>query len=211
MLDYQVKRIVGKQGRDFICKHHYSHGCHNGPMTFGLFDEKDELIGVCAFATPCSENVRASVFGATFKHTVTELHRLVILDQTPKNTESWFVSRCLKMLKAEKPYLQAVISFADSTEGHVGTIYQALNALYCGTTGRAKFYRDSSGRLRHPRQNGINISQDQANERGWTTEMRDAKHRYLFLLGGPAERRNNLKRVKLNTFTYPKKESHCLT
>lgn len=150
-------------------------------MTWGLHDN-DRLIGVLAFATPSSEAVRASVFGPEYKAHVTELHRLVILDETPKNTESWMITRALRGLKKEKPHIWGVLSFADGSEGHRGTIYQATNALYLGTTGKARFWRDPDGRLRHPRQNGHNVTPEEALEKGWSAEMRAAKHRYLFLL-----------------------------
>lgn len=203
--NYRVEKISSKAGKEFIKEHHYSHGCHNGPMCYGLFDN-NTLVGVCAFATPCSENVRSSVFGVEMKHTVTELHRLVLLDAIPKNAESWFIVRALKLLKTDKPQYRAVISFADSTEGHIGTIYQATNALYCGTSGSATFYRDTDGVLRHPRQNGVNISKDKATEMGWVPEKRSGKYRYLFLLPDTKwDRKNLLRLLKLNTYPYPKK------
>jgi len=169
-----------------------------------LFDG-DRLIGVCAFATPNSENVRASVFGPENKHRVTELHRLVILDETPTNTESWFIVRALKGLKEYRPQIWGVLSFADGTEGHRGTIYQATNALYMGTTGKARFWRDPDGRLRHPRQNGHNVTPDEAKAKGWVAEMREAKHRYLFLLGdGPTHRKYLRKQLADRVKPYPK-------
>lgn len=199
-MDYQVLPIAGGVGRDFIRKYHYTHSCHNGPMCWGLFSE-GEMIGVIAFATPSSEAVRASVFGPEFKDRVTELHRLFVFDGTPKNTESWLISRGLKGLLEKRPNIRGVLSFADSTEGHVGTIYQATNALFCGTTGRARFYRDSEGRLRHPRQNGVNITLKEAESRGWVSEMREAKNRYLFLVGDKKWASRNL---KLSSYPYPK-------
>ena len=201
---YQVRPISGGQGRDFVRKHHYSRSCHNGPMCWGLLAD-GELIGVCAFATPSSENVRASVFGADYKDAVTELHRLIVLDGTPTNTESFFISRALQGLRERRPHIRGVLSFADETEGHVGTIYQATNALYCGKTkARARFWRDGEGRLRHPRQSGVNITPAMAAERGWTAEWRDTKHRYLFLLGSKTERRRWRRLLKLSPQPYPK-------
>lgn len=199
----EVKRIRGGVGRDFIRQHHYSKSCHNGPMTWGLF-EQGHLIGVCAFATPNSENVRRSVFGPGTENEVTELHRLFVEDGTPKNTESWFIARALRGLKLEKPHINGVLSFADSTEGHLGIIYQATNALYCGMTGRAWFYRDESGALRHPRQNGHNVTKDEAREKGWTPEKREQKHRYVYLLGTSSDKRKLRKRLRLTTYPYPK-------
>ena len=62
MKDYKVNRIPCKLAKEYIIKHHYSHGCHNAPSPcYGLFDGKN-LIGVLMFATPCSEAVRASLW-----------------------------------------------------------------------------------------------------------------------------------------------------
>lgn len=194
-IDYTVKKIPAKEAKQYIIQNHYSHGIHNGPSPcYGLFDN-DNLIGVLAFATPCSENVRSSVFGPDHKDGVLELHRLHILDVTPKNTESWFISRCLKLLKKDRPHTKAVISFSDRTEGHSGVIYKATNAYRIGSTGRATFYRDQQGRLRHPRQNGQNISKEEAKSRGWTSEKRFAKNRYLYIISNSKTEKKKLMKL----------------
>ena len=164
--NYKVEKIDCKTAKEYIIKNHYSHGCHNAPSPcYGLFEDNN-LIGVLMFATPCSENVRSSLFGKNYKNNVIELHRLHILDVTPKNTESWFISKCLKLLIKDRPQTWGVISFSDTTEGHEGTIYKATNAYRCGKTSTATFYMDENGRLHHPRQNGVNISVEEAIKRG---------------------------------------------
>jgi hypothetical protein len=202
---YSIGIISAEVGKEYIIKNHYSHGCSNGPSPiFGLFEnsndflEENKLIGVCAFSTPCSENVRASIFGKEYKNRVIELHRLHILDCTPKNTESWFISKCLKNLKRIHPEKWAVISFSDSTEGHEGTIYKATNAYRLGTTGKAVFYLDENGRLRHPRQSGKNIDLTEAKKRNWTPTIREGKNRYLYLL--PDNKKHKKYLIKLCKF-----------
>ena len=198
MIDYDVVRIRGGQAISYMKQYHYSHGCHNGPSPcYGLFDN-GELIGVCAFATPCSERVRSSIFGEEHKEHVTELHRLHIQDCTPKNTESWFIARCLKLLKADKPDIWAVISFSDLTAGHTGVIYRASNAYFLGATRKMRFYYDTNGRLRHPRQCGVNIKEQEAAQMGWKPVMRESKYRYLFLL--PSSRRNRKELMRITKY-----------
>lgn len=200
--NYSVERIKSSFAKEYIRDHHYSKSCHNGPSPcYGLFlKEPKVLLGVLCFATPCSENVRASVFGVDYKDHVTELHRLYVEDsylgqETPKGTESWFISRCLKKLKEDKPHIWAVLTFADSTEGHTGVIYKATNARFCGMTTKATFYLDREGRLRHPRQNGVNISVDDAITRGWCPVKRFAKSRYLYLLPDSKGHKKKLERI----------------
>ena len=197
-MDFEIKRVSSKEAKEFIRENHYSHSCHNGPSPcYGLYKSED-LIGCLVFATPCSENVRSSIFGKECKSTVIELHRLFIIDDTPKNTESWFISRCLKRLKADRPDIKAVISFADSTEGHDGTIYKATNAKFCGMTTKATFYLDQENRLRHPRQNGVNISKDGATTRGWIPVKRLSKYRYIWLL--PQSKKEKRELIKLSKY-----------
>lgn len=197
--NYKISLIDCETAKNYIIKNHYSHGCHNAPSPcYGLFDN-DKLIGVLMFATPCSENVRASVFGEEYKDWVIELHRLHILDVTPKNTESWFISRCLKLLRQDRPQTKAVISFADSTQGHSGIIYQATHFFYCGKTGKATFYLDQDGRLRHPHQNGVNITRKMALEKGWQPVTRFSKNRYLYIYRKPkTEYKKLIKLCKYN-------------
>jgi hypothetical protein len=204
MIDYQISVIQSKTAKEFIKKHHYSKGCHNGASPcFGLFD-KNDLIGVLAVCNPCSEAVKASVFGEELKDSVRELHRLVILDDTPKNTESWFISRALKEMQKVRPDIKCLISFADETEGHNGTIYQASNALYCGRSAKATFFLDEDGRLRHPRQNGVNITIKEAKKRGWMPTKRLGKFRYIFILGSRKQKKRMMEKFKLTTYNYPK-------
>lgn len=179
---YDVRRIPVQDAKSYIIAHHYTHGCHNGPSPcYGLYAGQG-LIGVLMFAQPNSENVRASIWGRDYKSAVIELHRLHIMDITPRNTETWFMAKCFALLHKEKPEIKGILSFADTTEGHSGTIYQAMNFYYVGKTNAEWFYRDSVGRLRHRRQNGKNISPDAARERGWIPERRAAKNRYLYFL-----------------------------
>lgn len=203
--DFDVQIIPASIGKEFIIAHHYSRGVHNGPICVGLINN-GKLVGVCAFAAPSSEAVRASVFGEDMKQSVIELHRLVLLDEVPKNAESFFISRALRELKNHRPYYKAVLSFADPTQNHLGIIYQATNALYCGVSAPATFYLDPDGRLRHPRQNGVNITKEIAESRGWKPVKRQGKHRYLYLL--PDNRRDKkvlLRKLQLDVFSYPKK------
>jgi len=201
--NFKIRKISFDIGKEFVKKYHYTGGI-KGSLTYGLFNNY-ELIGVCAFATPSSENVCASVFGIEYKRSVTELHRLVLLDWVPKNSESWFISRALKVLKKDKPFYNAVLSFADANEGHSGIIYQATNAIYTGTSSKSIFYLDQDGRLRHPRHDGHNISRAEALSRNWKTIKREGKYRYLYLL--PNDKRHKkelLKTLLLKQLPYPK-------
>ena len=219
--DLIIGSLPLNRARPFFRKHHYSGGCGNAAMCWGLrHNPTGILIGAIAFQTPISENARASIFEQTstaydnelvaswnqcdcdhidethgYREHVTELHRMAIVDDAPHNTATWFISRALKRLKEYKPKYWAVISMADSTEGHDGTVYQAANADYYGMSKRRKCYVDADGRLRNKRQCGVNISVDEAQERGWETVQRETKHRYVFWLPDPYDSKDQLRQM----------------
>ena len=179
---HAVHPIPSKEGKALIRENHYTKSCHNGPMCFGLH-EQGRLIGVIAFATPISENVRAKPFGVEHKDRVTELHRMWLEDGHNKNAATFFIKRAFALLLEKRPAIRCVISFADTTEGHTGGVYLAANAIAAGSTGsKARFFLDSDGALRAPRQCGVNISLDDASSRGWRPVMREPKRRFLWVV-----------------------------
>lgn len=203
---YVVLPVDFKTARAFVAQHHYARGMHNGPTAlFGLWDGPS-LLGVVAFATPCSEAVRSSVFGPDHKGRVTELSRVVLIDEAPHNSESFFVSRALRLLKESRPDIWAVVSFADTAHGHVGTIYQASNLWYAGRSKSAQHFIDTEGRIRHRRQCGTNITTAEALARGWTPGRSGIKHRYIASLPDDKRHERHLSELLLlsRITPYPK-------
>ena len=70
-----------------------------------------------------------------------ELKRLVCVDDTPKNTESYFIGWSLRWLQRNTD-LEMIISYADKTYGHEGVVYKATNFKFVGETqpGRVIMY-----------------------------------------------------------------------
>lgn len=68
---------------------------------------------------------------------VIELRRLCCIDETPKNTESYFIGWTLRWLKKNTEY-KVVVSYADAEHGHSGTIYRASNFTFEGKRSGAR-------------------------------------------------------------------------
>lgn len=207
---YKVERLSLADARPFFVRNHYCHGCGNAPAAiYGLRDGRC-LIGALMFQRPGSEATCAQVFGVGAKLAVTGLHRLCILDVTPRNTESWFIARCLRLLKEDRPQFKAVLTFADPSAGHVGTIYQASNARYYGTGKREKRFTAGDGSRRSRRQCGVNLSDAEAEARGWTVAFDPPKHRYCLLVPEDASERRVLQtELRLAAAPYPKHDVTC--
>jgi hypothetical protein len=123
----------------FVLEHHYSASYPAARFRFGLFDPF-KLVGVAVFSIPCNEKVITGSLPVSLLEGV-ELGRFVLLDEVPGNGETWFLRRCFESLRAAG--IRGVVSFSDPEPrtsidgdtvfpGHVGTIYQAHNAIYLG-------------------------------------------------------------------------------
>lgn len=125
---------------------HYSHSVNGLRIVqcFGLYDE-DRLIGGMVYGGMGMANAWKR-YGET-EHEVVELRRLVVIDDTPPTTESYFIGKTLRWL-TQNTDIKTVVSYADNTHGHVGTIYKASNFQFKGETAKGKML-SFNGKLYH--------------------------------------------------------------
>jgi hypothetical protein len=89
---------------------------------------KGEPVGMCIYAEPpMQSNVRYG--GKGF-----ELARLWISDTVPRNAETWLIAQSVRFVKRKWPALKYLVSYADPSAGHRGTIYKAANWSFDGRT-----------------------------------------------------------------------------
>jgi hypothetical protein len=151
----------------FVVEHHYTGSYPAALHRFGLY-QRGELVGVAVYSVP----MRAEVLRPFAAHEGVELGRLVLLDHVGANAESWFVARSFEHLRAEG--LAGVVSFSDpevrtnaagetAFVGHIGTVYQALNARYTGRATPRTLRLLPDGAVLSDR----TLQKIRARERGW--------------------------------------------
>lgn len=146
--DFNVVVVSREEVSEFIEKNHYSHNI-NGVHSEICFALKNagELIGAAIFGKMAMRNAYKKYH--PIEKEIIELRRLVCIDDTPKNTESYFIGHMLRYLRKFSQY-KVVISYADSTYGHRGTIYKASNFELIGVTKAARIIkRLCDGKLYH--------------------------------------------------------------
>jgi hypothetical protein len=140
----------------FVLEHHYSGSYPAARARFGLW-RGETLVGVAVYAVPVQGRCLDVIPGG--REGAVELSRLVLLDDVPANGESWFVARTFELLRAAG--FEGVLSHADPVArvvdgitlfpGHIGTIYQATNAVYFGLSAPRTLRLLPSGKLMAPR------------------------------------------------------------
>jgi hypothetical protein len=110
--------------------------------------ESDRFIGVVIFGVGGGNSTHGGKYGLNPAGDVCELVRVALRDHvTPV---SKIVAIALRFLKKSNPSLRMVVSFADTSQGHHGGIYQAGNWVYTGLTeGDREFH--VKGEIFHPR------------------------------------------------------------
>lgn len=89
---------------------------------------------------------------------------MACLDECPKNTESWFLSKIIWFVRKNTDF-KSVLSYSDKSVGHKGTIYRAENFQFIGETSESKHVFWNGVRY-HPRSLTI--------DRPYSYKLRDA-------------------------------------
>ena len=137
---YSVELVPRSAIQSFIEKYHYSHNTNGvqGLECFALFAPGNfgipRMVGAMMYAIPSMPNTAKKYYPPDPSKCI-ELRRLVCIDDTPTNTESYFIGNTLKWLK-KNTNIQVIVSFADPHHGHSGVIYKASNFIYKGETGK---------------------------------------------------------------------------
>lgn len=205
---YEVHPIDSGTALAIVKKNHYLHRGAPASHCYGLFDEMLNLVGVAIYGVPASPSLCRGLAGEDEAEHVLELTRLWIADWTPKNAESFLISRSLKQLPSDK---DLIVSFAEIEAGHSGTIYQATNWLYTGLSDRhVEWLLDGEKPKQHTRHlfdehGGVDGAKAFFGNRLQRAE-RGRKHRYVFIRGRRARKRELLEKLRYPVCEYPKSE-----
>ena len=153
--EFTVELVSRSRIEKFIESWHYS-GNMNGVRSqfcFGLF-WRNKLIGAAVFAKPATPGVDEA-YSDNKKKYLLELRRLCCIDDTPRNTESYFIGNMIRWFRNYTD-VDLILSYADLSYGHSGVIYKASNFEMMGLSAPVKkiewkgnLYHDKSLRSKH--------------------------------------------------------------
>lgn len=191
---FRVQACLLAEIKTFVETWHYSKNINgvNANYCFSLHDG-DQLIGAMIYGRLGMANAWKK-YGRTSEEVI-ELRRLCCIDDTPKNTESYFIGASLRYL-TKHTKIKTIVSYADTYHGHIGTIYKASNFRHVGMTGTTRVIRlgdrqfhDKTIRTYYTNKNGIRTLKPfatkikKALEDGTAEyETRPPKHIYVYEL-----------------------------
>ena len=169
----------------FFSKYHYT--ASGGRQGINITCYYDDILIACArFCNPTRAE-SSSRLGLT-QQELKELTRFAIHPSyQKKNFASWFLSRCIKILSKNK-IIKCLLTFADQTHNHDGTIYKASNWICDGVIPPDYYYVDTGGFVMHKRTlwghaKKMSVSElEYAINFDYTKQFGKSKTRYLYWL-----------------------------
>ena len=179
-----VRPISHRAAKGLLVRNHYLHTMPGGTkLAFGIFNN-DRLMGAVTLGVG-PFNVHRLVAGST-RDDCLVLSRLWLADDLPKNSESRVLAVILRSIGRDTS-VKFLVTYADPTAGHVGTIYQATGWLYTGMSEPSVLYDIGDGVLRNSRTLGHAYgtrSSRYFSEHGVELKglRQEAKHRFVYFL-----------------------------
>ena len=201
---YSINEIPSKTAQEIVVREHYLHRKAPCSKAFGLIDKDGNIQGVVMYGTPSSAPLRKGVCGEEEAKNVIELTRLWVDDRVPKNGESFLIGNTLK--KAGK---EIIVSFADTAQHHLGTVYQATNWIYTGLSAKRTNWT-IKGVDKHCQTIADKFTAKQLREiygDRFSLQPRSRKHRYVTFIAASKKRRKELlRKLRYPILPYPKEQ-----
>jgi hypothetical protein len=208
-----IREVTRTTAIRWVTEWHYTRRMPNGSaIAYGAF--APDLIAVVMLSIPTNPHGVASRLGLSGWPGNREICRVVAHPDAPKNTASRAIAACCRVWRGRG--WRWVFSYADTGQGHHGGIYQALNAIYVGTSAPAPDNFLVDGLLTQSRSVGERFGtlawpavRAAAAAQGvdLTRVSAPPRHTYVLPVGLPAERRAIRRALSARALPYPKRDT----
>lgn len=203
----EIREIEKSRAERFILEYHYMKYLPQLNDTFlgGYIDGELAAVMSLGWGVRPRHTIQA-IFPSLGTEDYRAIGRLCAVEELPKNTESHFISKCIKHVKRNRD-LDVLFTWADGMLGKPGTIYQASNFWYAGHIW-TDTYLTKQGEKVHPRQTnriGGRPSWSEMQELEWS-HYRGMQLKYLYFLCRDDRREELLSEAKtdIQQGDYPK-------
>lgn len=206
---YVVLRIKQNNDTDhLILDIHYAKRKPSISYIYGLYLDGD-IVGCISYGTPPSSPLRKGLAGNENAGKVLELNRLVLKNNL-KNEASLLIGQSLKLLKSDFGECY-VVSFADTEQEHIGTVYKATNFIYCGLSAKRTDWKIRGREHLH----GYTVADEFRGVENRAAAMREKygddfylkdrprKHRYIYVVCSKTRRKNMINSIKYKVEEFP--------
>lgn len=204
--DYEIKILSYQEAMAIVVEKHYLHRKCPVSRAYGLFKiSSGECVGVVTYGVSPSSTLLKGICGPEEAKNVYELNRLWVSDEVPKNGESFLIANTMCLLDRE-----IVVSFADTSQGHLGVVYQASNFIYTGLSSKFKDPKVKGKENMHHATYAHGMTNAQVIEKFGAENVifveRPRKHRYIYFNCDKRKKRELLSKLRYKVTEYPKRQ-----
>jgi len=161
-----------RAAHQLVREHHYSKSASH--RSFSVCAKRDgKIVGAAMFLPPLPP--AAKKHAKTDPRKVTTLSRLVVAPGEPQNVAGMLIAASLKQLRRDGRY-DTVLTFADLSQGHSGTVYKATNATPCGLTKPEPYWVDPRSGRRVSRKATVSRTVAEMRALGYERRVSPGKH-----------------------------------
>ena len=158
----RVYYITKREAIEVVSKYHYSKVMPRLTKFYiGAYEGK-KLVGVftLGWGTRPLHTIK-KLFPSLGTKDYFECGKLCLSDSMPKNSESEFISKVIKLVKKDMPQIKLIFSWADGIMGKPGYVYQASNFFYGGYIWTEAYLDKNNVRIHVRTLQGINSKKGQ--------------------------------------------------
>ena len=144
-----VREISYAEAQNLILANEWLGNMGTTEFSFGLYFG-DHLAGVACFGRTAGTKVAESVCGVEHAHRVVTLCRGACVHWAHPHSASFLINAACREMASGRNY-NLFIGYSDFQAGEIGTVYQASNWLYCGSTSPTEKFRTPSGEMKDAR------------------------------------------------------------
>lgn len=116
---------------EYACKHfHYAKAVPVNTLGYNVYNQNDDWCGVVLYGIGANNHI-GTEYGLN-QGQVYELVRVALNGKQECTSQA--VAMTLKQIHKDCPLCRLIVSYADCDQNHLGTIYQATNWVYVGTS-----------------------------------------------------------------------------
>lgn len=177
---WNVKPCSLKIAQEMVTRLHYAKGGSNTAVyVHGLFDEfSDKPYGVAWWLPPT--RVAAESVNRKEWQKVLSLTRFVLEPGLPTNAASFLLAKSIKLIRKDARFV-SLVTYADFSQGHTGTIYKASNWIYVGVTSKYPRWKNVDGLQVSPKSTK-NRTKSEMEKLGYVKVGSFSKHKFVIHL-----------------------------
>lgn len=130
--DMTIALVSAREAKRCVEAWHYSGKVVNNSLVHFGVHFGGRLCGVLSYGSPMDKRKVLGLVAGTPWDGMLELNRMALGPACPRNSESRSLAITARMLRAQYPRLEWLLSFADGTQCGDGTIYRAAGWLLTG-------------------------------------------------------------------------------